>query len=229
MPTVTGEDPRFLQPTHYVDCDAPAVRAFAEAATSGLAGPRERAIALFEAVRDKIRYDPYSISFDANAYRASHTAGCDKAWCVPKSILLTAAARAAGIPAAAGFADVRNHLNSDKLRALMGTDLFIYHGYTALWLGGRWVKATPAFNMDMCERFAVKPLVFDGETDALFHEFDTADNRHMEYVADRGISVDPPVEEVLAAMESHYPKFAAALRQDAARGGLVDGSFQHGT
>ena len=77
--------------------------------------------------------------------------------------MLTAALRAAGIPAAVGFADVKNHLNSPKLADLMGTDLFIYHGYVALWLNGRMFKVTPAFNTELCERFGVRQLIFDGE------------------------------------------------------------------
>ena len=30
----------------------------------------------------------------------------------------------------------------------MGTDLFVYHGYAELFLDGKWVKATPAFNVE---------------------------------------------------------------------------------
>ena len=35
-------------------------------------------------------------------------------------------------------------------------DLFVFHGFTEFWLAGRrWVKATPAFNIELCERFGV--------------------------------------------------------------------------
>ncbi|TDN01848.1 transglutaminase, partial [Lactobacillus crispatus] len=129
-------------------------------------------------------YDPYAVSLSEADYRASKILKTPSAFCVPKAILLTAAMRAAGIPAAIGFADVRNHLNSPKLTELMGTDLFIYHGYVALWLDRKMFKVTPAFNMELCERFGVRPLIFDGTADALFHEFDTSDHRHMEYVND---------------------------------------------
>ena len=33
-----------------------------------------------------------------------------------------------------GFADVTNHLSTERLRSLMKSNLFIYHGYTELWL-----------------------------------------------------------------------------------------------
>ena len=64
----------------------------------------------------------------------------------------------------------------------MGTDLFVYHGYTDLCLDGKWVKATPAFNLALCTRFRVKPLEFDGRDDSIFHPFDEDDRRHMEYL-----------------------------------------------
>jgi hypothetical protein len=111
-----------------------------------------------------------------------------------------------GIPAALGFADVRNHLNTPKLQELMETDLFIYHGYVQLWLGNEAYKVTPAFNMELCERFGVKPLVFDGYHDALFHEFDEQNHRHMEYVNDRGLYFDAPMGEFLVAFKETYPK-----------------------
>jgi hypothetical protein len=97
-------------------------------------------------------------------------------------------------------------LNSPKLADLMGTDLFIYHGYVALWLDGRRFKVTPAFNTEMCERFGVRQLVFDGKSDALFHEFDTSSQRHMEYVNDRGWFADPPIGRLLRDFRTTYPK-----------------------
>ena len=112
-----------------------------------------------------------------------------------------------GIPAAVGFADVRNHLNSPKLSDLMGTDLFIYHGYVALWLDGRMIKVTPAFNTELCQRFGVRELIFDGEHDALFHEFDTSDHRHMEYVNDRGWFADPPIAQLLRSFAPPIPSW----------------------
>ena len=75
-----------------------------------------------------------------------------------------------------------------------GADLFIWHGYTEVLLDDHWVKVTPAFNVELCERFGVLPLDFDGEHDALFHPF-TADGRaHMEYVGYRGTFDELPFE-----------------------------------
>lgn len=199
----------YLAPTTYVDSDSPEVRKFVHRALHDLpedALAKEKAVRLFAAVRDGVRYDPYSFALSADEYRASRIAAAEAAFCVPKAILLTACLRAAGIPAAVGFADVRNHLNTPKLQELMGTDLFIYHGYVQLWLDGKPLKVTPAFNIELCERFGVRPLLFDGQADALFHEYDVNDQRHMEYVNDRGIHADAPIEEFLAAFRRTYPR-----------------------
>ena len=214
----------YLQPSAFVDSDAPNVRVFTQRALAGVADatPTEKAIRLFDAVRDQLRYDPFNIPTVADAYRASHVALQPTAYCVPKAILLTAAYRAAGIPAAVGFADVRNHLNSPKLAELMDTDLFIYHGYVSLWLDGHMIKVTPAFNSELCERFGVKPLVFDGRNDALFHEFDMRNKRHMEYVNDRGWFADPPMDKLLDEFRTTYPKLWTSAR---ARAAVSDKAF----
>ena len=106
-----------LAPTWFIDADSPAVGDFARDSAAGATDPTEVAVALFHAVRDGIRYDPYGISYDPAAFRASSVVASPSNWCVPKSVLLTAAARNRGIPARLGFADVKNHLTSEKLQA----------------------------------------------------------------------------------------------------------------
>jgi transglutaminase-like putative cysteine protease len=204
----------YLRPTWFIDCDAPVVRRRAEEVTAGAASDEDRAVRLFYAVRDGIRYDPYSITGDPHDYRASTVLGQPAAYCIPKAVLLTALARAAGVPARLGFADVRNHLSTEKLLARLGTDLFVFHGFTEFWLGGRWVKATPAFNIELCERFGVKPLEFDGRSDALFHEYSADGRRHLEYVADRGSFADLPLAVIMAAFQNHYGNISTPASGD---------------
>lgn len=202
-------EPQWLEPTGFIDSASPAVRQFAERARGGASNPTETAIALFTEVRDSIRYDPYSSSRKTEDYRASTVATSASNWCVPKAVLLTAVARASGIPARLGFADVRNHLNSAKLQEQMGTDLFLWHGYSELLLEGSWVKASPAFNIELCERFGVKTMDFNGVDDALFHPFDEQGRRHMEYVNQRGSFDDLPLEEIMATFTAEYPQWFA--------------------
>lgn len=194
----------FLAPTRYVDSGHPLVVAFARRHAAG-AGARERAVALYYAVRDGVRYNPFLDFSRDEAFLASHCLVSGEGFCVGKAALLAACARVEGIPARVGLADVRNHLTSPALRERMGTDLFLYHGFTDLFLDGRWVKATPAFNLELCRRFRVKPLEFDGREDSIFHPFDEDERRHMEYVRDRGSHADVPAAEIMQAFREHYP------------------------
>ena len=200
-------DPSLTEPTWFLDSDSAGVGGFVDRALvgSGADDATEVAVTLFRAVRDGIRYDPYGTSRDPADYRASAIAGSTSNWCVPKAVLLTAAARRVGIPARLGFADVRNHLTSEKLQATMGTDVFAWHGYSELLLAGRWLKVSSAFNIELCERFGVMALDFDGSEDALMHPFDQSGRRHMEYVRQRGSFDDLPLEQIFATFDELYP------------------------
>ena len=202
-----------LEATFFLDHDSASVRDFTEDVIAGVSSPAERASLLFAAVRDGVWYDPYSVTGDPEHYRASYVLEAARAYCVPKAVLLTAVLRAAGIPARLGFADVRNHLQTDTLRAVMGgTDLFVYHGYCSVHLNGRWLKATPAFNAELCERFDVPPVDFDGQSDALMHPFTSEGTRHMEYVHDHGSFDDLPLNRILSALDQTYGRMTAAAR-----------------
>ncbi len=195
-----------LAPTPLIDSDHPAVRAFASQHAQG-SGDRERAVALYYAVRDGFRYDPYRVDLGPQGMRASSVLAAGHGWCVTKAALLAAACRAAGIPARPGFADVRNHLSTERMRQTMTTDVFAWHGYTDIWLDGAWRKATPAFNVELCERFGLLPLEFDGRDDSIYHPFDRAGNRHMEYLRQRGAWQEVPLADILETFREIYPKW----------------------
>ena len=210
-----------LAATPLVDSDHAAVRTFSAAHAAG-ASPRERAVALYYAVRDGFRYDPYRVDLGEDGMRASAVLALGHGWCVTKAALLAAACRADGIPARLGFADVRNHLSTQRMRETMATDVFIWHGYTELWLDGRWVKATPAFNVELCDRFGLLPLEFDGRADSIYHPFDKAGQRHMEYLRERGSFADVPLPEIVADFRTVYPRW---LSGQEVRGRLHEGDF----
>jgi transglutaminase-like putative cysteine protease len=196
----------FLQPGDYIDSGNAAVIDFAQQHSRGK-DAREKAVSLYYAVRDEIRYNPFlDCSTDA-IFRASDVLAAGEGFCIGKAALLAACARAAGIPARLGFADVRNHLTSPRLAELVGGDVYVYHGYTELHLEGRWVKSTPAFNVQLCRRFRVKPLEFDGREDSIFHPFDQDERRHMEYLRERGTYADVPVAEIQAAFRVAHPRW----------------------
>lgn len=207
-PSMPPDTAVFLTRTDAIDSDHPTVVAFARTHATG-ATAREQAVSLYRAVRDRLRYDPYRIDLSAHGMRASTALQQGHGWCVPKAVVLAAVARAAGIPARLGFADVRNHLSTQRLRDTMKTDVFAWHGYTELWLDGAWRKATPAFNVELCDKFGLLPLEFDGVHDSLYHPFDRAGQRHMEYVAERGHFADLPLAQIAATFADIYPGLLA--------------------
>jgi transglutaminase-like putative cysteine protease len=198
--------PEYLASTVYFDAASERIQRFADETVAGEGSASGKAVRLFYAVRDGWRYDPFKLRLDPADYVASAVHAAGYGYCIPKAILLVATARAAGIPAAIGLADVVNHLTTEKLKARMGgKTYFIDHAYAALHLDGRWVKAVPAFNIELCRRFGVRPTEFDGRSDALYQEFDAHDRRHMEYVKDHGMWSDFPYERVAADFRAFYP------------------------
>jgi transglutaminase-like putative cysteine protease len=198
--------PEYLQSTRFLDSDSDAVRRFAQQAAGSETSDIGRAVKLFYAVRDGIRYDPFAMRLEPGIYVASHVLAAKSAYCIPKAILLAAAARALGVPCAIGLSDVVNHLTTEKLKARMGgKTYFMHHGYAVMYLEGQWVKAAPAFNIELCTRFGVVPTEFDGRSDAIFQPYDAHQRRHMEYVKDHGIWTDFPLDKVAADFRAFYP------------------------
>ena len=143
----------YLKPGRFIDSDHPALVEFAETFRGVSRDPRSQAVSLYYAVRDEIRYNPYAFSRQAETLKASHALQSMESYCVPKANLLAACARHCGIPARIGLADVRNHLATPRLLEMLRSDVFAMHGYTELYLNDRWVKATPAFNLALCQLF----------------------------------------------------------------------------
>jgi transglutaminase-like putative cysteine protease len=204
------EDGAFLEPTPIIDWDQPDVAAYARRCAGGAASDVEVAVQLYYAVRDDIRYDPYGTDVSVEGLRASGTLAVGRGWCVAKAILLAACCRCLGVRARLGFADVRNHMATARLRERMKTDVFYWHGYTSIHLGGRWIKATPAFNIELCQKFGLPPLEFDGRKDSIYQPFDPEGKRFMEYLQFRGEYADVPIDEIIATFREAYPALVEA-------------------
>ena len=195
----------FLRPTAILNFKHPVVVDYRKRIAAGEGNdPVPTAVKLYYAVRDGIRYDPYSPFYLPEHYYASAVLSRGKGYCVGKAALLCALGRACSIPSRLGFATVRNHLASRQLIDYLGSDRFVFHGYVEFHLNGRWVKATPAFNAELCERHHVDPLEFNGREDALFQAYNRENNRYMEYIEDLGIYDDVPVEQIVKAWEEEY-------------------------
>lgn len=199
-------DARYLLPTPIIDSDHPTVVRYAREAVGDVLEPTEKAVRLYYAVRDYIWYDPYFPFYRPEHYQASNVLKIRRGYCVCKASLLCALGRVCGIPSRIGFATVKNHLATRQLIEYIGSDLFVYHGFTEFFLGDRWVKATPAFNAALCRRHNVPPLEFDGREDSVFQPFNLERKKFMEYVADHGTCADVPVDRIVAAWEDTYGK-----------------------
>ena len=198
-------DKKCLEPGYFIDSDHPGIIAFAAKYTQNSSGATAKAVSLYYAVRDLIPYTFYGIKLERKRFKASYVLNLEAAFCIQKAVLMAAVARAADIPSRLGFADVRNHLATEKLLRQMRTNVFAFHGYTELFLNGKWVKATPAFNLSLCEKFGVKPLEFDGLHDSVFHPFDEAGSKHMEYLRDYGVFEDLPYELMAQSFCEAFP------------------------
>ncbi len=203
-----------LQSTSTIDCQHPLVVEFASRVCAGLTEATDMAKALYLAVRDEFRYDPYKIDLTDAGMTASRVLTDGHGWCVTKSTLLASACRARGIPSRVGYADVRNHLSTERLRSIIGAEDYVWHGYTSILLEGHWRKATPAFNRSLCSKLGLEPLEFDGCSDSLYQEFDGQGRRHLEYVLQRGEFDDVPVAEIRAAFLKHYPRLLQLAQAD---------------
>ena len=196
---------KYLEPTEFIDSDSPDVIEFARKCIGTSETAIDKSVKLFYKVRDYVRYDPYDIVFEPKRFKASWVLKKKVGFCIPKAMLLAAAARVVGVPSRLSFADVRNHLATEKLLKLMRTDVFFFHGYTELFLNGKWLKVTSAFNRSLCSKFNVLPLEFDGKNDSIFHSFDKEGNKYMEYMRDHGHYSDLPYEKMVSVFREGYP------------------------
>lgn len=197
--------PMYLLPAIYIDSDAENIITYAHEVTKGINSDLEKAVALYYRVRDDIPYTPYVDFKNPDVFKASCTLEAGKGFCIPKAAILAACARVLGIPSRLGFADVKNHITTERLKKFFGGDIMPWHAYTELFLAGKWVKATPAFNLELCQKFKIKPLEFDGREDSIFHPFTQDGEKHMEYIRERGKYADVPLDQIFETFKNLNP------------------------
>ena len=194
-----GSLDKYLKPTAAIDWDNKAVERKARELTRGLKTDREKAIALYYFVRDEIKHNPYAPGLAPEEFKASLILQRGNGYCQHKALLLVALARAAGIPARPGYADVRDHMLSPKFRAMIGGDnLLIQHGYAELYIDGKWIHASPAYDLGTCNKMGFVPVEFDGIHDARDPAFNQRGEPHIEYVKDHGTYDDFPWDFILS-------------------------------
>lgn len=202
---------KYLKCTDFIDCDNKVIKDKAYKVIKGLQTDKEKAVALYYFVRDEIKHNAYAPLHDLDRYKASKILEAGNGVCQQKAILLVALARAAGIPARIGLVDVRDHLISDTFREMIGgIDILPLHGYAELCIDGRWIHASPAYDIDICRRKRFVPVEFDGQNDAKDSPYDLDGNPHIEHLKYHGPYDDFPWDEIL----NYYMEWAGKLGRD---------------
>ncbi len=211
-----------LAVTEFLDHDSFVVRRFVDRVLDGRWGtPAENAISLYYAVRDEIMYEVYGADLSRKGMQASSIIGKGRGFCIHKSNVYAAACRAVGVPSRLVMTDVRNHLSSERLRQLVGGDVFRFHALTTVYLDGQWVRATPVFNRTLCRLYGITPLEFDGVTDSVSHPYDAKGRKYMEFLNEHGEFDDFPYELVINGIRTAHPLLFES-REKTAEGSLVD-------
>ncbi|WP_291963634.1 transglutaminase-like domain-containing protein [Maribacter sp.] len=195
----------YLSPTYFYDFESEEIQAIVSEFKDASLSQKEIAIALYNKVRDHWRYDPYSLSFNKEKYRASEIAKRTNGHCIDKSIVLIACLRAMDIPARIHLAKVKNHIGVERLIEKFGSNELTPHGMVDAFIDGKWLKLSPTFNTSLCEMLRVAPLDFDGENDAVLQEFSADGTQFMEYLEDYGHFEDVPMEFMERNAREHYP------------------------
>lgn len=210
-----------LRVTEFLDHTSPEVADLVSGTVAAGDDERQRAVKLYYAVRDGIRYEVYGADLSRQGLKASSIVRTGSGFCVHKSLVYAAALRRAGIPSRLFYGDVRNHLASPRLRDLVGGDLFRFHALTLVYLDGAWIKSTPVFNKTLCRLYRIRPLDFDGTTDSIYHPYDVEGRRHMEFVRTHGDFPDFPYDLVVGGIREAHPKLFAS--QDRTTAGSLIG------
>ncbi|AMC11253.1 transglutaminase [Lutibacter profundi] len=196
----------YLKATYYFDYDTEEIQKLIQEFKSNSLTQKEKAKQLYLKIRDNWRYNPYKISLSKQNYKASVIAKKTETHCIDKSILYIAALRGLQIPAKIHLAKVKNHIGIERIVEKFGTDEISPHGMVDVFLDNKWIKASPAFNIELCHKCNVAPLEFDGENDSIFQEFDNFGNEFMEYIEDYGSFNDVPIDFIFNNFKENYPK-----------------------
>jgi transglutaminase-like putative cysteine protease len=195
----------YLEPARYINSDHPEIIRFVGEHKRASKTKKEQIVHFYYLIRDKWKYDPYQLDLTEEGMKASNLLSRDHGYCIEKAALLAACARVLDIPSRLGFANVKNHIGIEKYVDLLKTDELVFHGYTEVFLNDRWIKATPAFNKELCDRLGVQPLDFNGEDDSIFQEFNSNGLQFMEYLKDHGQFSDVPRERFISEIRKSYP------------------------
>jgi transglutaminase-like putative cysteine protease len=193
----------YLQPTYTIDSENSEILKTARELTADCSSDQEKAVGLFYFVRDEIRYNLYMSSTFEEDFKASRILQWRKGYCVQKAVLLTALGRAVGIPSRLVFATIRNNRIPEKVVAILGDNIFRWHGYNQFYLKGKWVSAAATFDRYLCEMRQWPLVEFTGDEDAVLPERDLQGRPFIEYLEKHEPQADLPFKRIYDVMILH--------------------------
>lgn len=196
----------YLEPTYIIDSDHEAVVAKAEEIAAGCMTDSEieKAQKLFLFARDGVPFSRFVKVGTKEDFKASTTLVRKKGYCAQKAVVLAALARAAGIPARVGLADIRNHAVAPQMLKLLKTNIFKVHVYVEMLLEDEWRRATPAFDTRTCTRVGWPIVQFDGRVDGMLAPELADGKRFIEYIKWFGTYPDLPYDLLKAELHNFY-------------------------
>ncbi len=187
----------YLQASLEIDCNHPAIMELSQKLTQNCLTDSDKAVKLFNYVRDECHYNMYATTGEREAYLSSAILKSSQGWCLQKAILLASLGRAAGIPSRLILVSIRNHKSPPEAVKLMGTNVFFPHAYNHLFLNGHWVKAAATFDREICQRIQVPVVEFDGINDAILPSADLNGQPYIDYLEEYGYFAEVPWELIL--------------------------------
>lgn len=160
---------KFLQKSEYCDFDDESIRVLSSRIISGLTTDQEKAVAIFNWVRDNILY-----RVGLWQKSASGTLREKKGTCTNKANLLVALLRSIGIPAGYGVLRTKGQeyigpvvvpILRKRIRSVST------HVYAYVYLRERWIKCDPSADLQLSQNTVMinpqsRLVVWDGEHDA---------------------------------------------------------------
>ena len=197
----------YLAKTFFYDYEQESIQRYIKELAFEQLSQKEKIVKLYYQIRDGWWYNPYGMNFQKERFKSSRLIYQKDGNCLDKCILYISCLRALGIPARIHLAKVSNHIAVEKLVEKIGTNELTPHGMVDIFINGKWIKSSPAFNKELCERYHVAPLDFDGESDSVFQEYNREGKAFMDYLEDYGSFEDFPYDFVIQNMKEHYGQF----------------------
>lgn len=204
--------------TDVIDSDHESVRHLADELTLGAAGDVDRVKALFEWVRDEIRYDMGPVLSERSDWTASSTIDRGYGFCQQKAVLLAAFLRAVGIPSGIGIEVLLDHKIPPHFAEYMGGQHIPLHGYTLAFVEGRWQRIDATLDSALCGRKGYRVVQYAPGSDRQLPTTDLDGKPHVEHLAVLGEWSDLPDEIVAQTLALPYLQDTGFLKMASKHG-----------